>query len=267
MASIQELQAALLAHRHAVAQRDTALTVKEGVHGSETRVNWRDVVRVLEDAHVSVSSEGQFRSTKVRDALPLVDLALAALSESADNARDRLERSDISWSDHLLALLPGPFGSRARRVLTSYRKDKLELNELTRLLEQVKEQRQGIAEAIDLALDSHLLQTNEEYRALAQEASAHKVNLRATEEHLHGLDVPPHRSTLEQREMATIFYKAHKCIPELPEKRYNFEYIPEHLKPGLIRFQVMLEQTIAQLEARLMAMRNEHKERIYQESP
>jgi hypothetical protein len=250
MANIQELRTALIALRSQGGA--TALT-------TVNQINWRDVMRILDDVLISVSKEGQFRSAKVREALELIELALAVLAESVGEAERRLNSSHITWFDQILMYLPGASGDRARMVIAGYQRDTRGLELLTKLLNDVTEKGLAIAEAVDEAAETHLLDTNEAYQKLDAERQNYRINAVVVGQIVFMMSEGSDSAV----RLAVYSYRMYGCIPELPDKAHVTEQDRHVLSTGLERFKQDCKAKAQATITRMEAMRDAFKAEIY----
>lgn len=266
MATASQIRA-LLAQRSTVSV--TALTTTGDTfleRADEIQINWRDALRILDDALTSVSHEGQFRSSKVREALPLIEVALEALAESAGLAEQRLARSHVTWFDQLFCYLPGSAGDRARLVFSAYQRDTVELARLNELIHKVRKYREDIATAIDTALNETLLNESEDYRELRVTMDRDHAEAGRAESLLLPVSGYVTGSGIEA---AVDFYVSRELSPMLPEldpgkgPQYKFQHNKEALNAGLRQHATELRARANVAESRMRAMRNELKAKIY----
>ncbi|MDQ5951953.1 MAG: hypothetical protein QG626_80 [Patescibacteria group bacterium] len=263
MATAAQIRALLaqrsVAQEHAIVTADGAMLD----YVDEVQVNWRDALRILDDALMSVVHEGQFQSTKVREALSLIDTILEALAESAGLAERRLDRIHIAWFDRLLVYLPGVAGNRARLIFSAYQRDGAELVRLNGLIETVRGYRKEIAVAIDKAIDAHLLSESDKYQLLRTVADRYIAEKGRARELSASLDFAP---SGQQIEVAVDFYDERSIspkLPPLPMGAYKFQHNVEALRGGLSHYATEQDSCANVALAQMGAMRGQLKAKIY----
>ena len=219
-------------------------------------VNWRDVLRTLNDLLTSVSHEGMLFSPKVGKTLALAEMATAALSDSVSFAEARLERYDIGWFHRLLAAFPSGNGQRMRNIIVQMERDQRDVVELAEMLDKVTLKREEIGEALNRAMHDHLLANDEAYQRHAgardKAASEHKMTEKGW--HVHRADG------------AMVLYRQYGMTPELPSRLDGSSRVYQLLQIG---FAQHAEKSACEMEHHdscMRALRRQELEKVYQNS-
>lgn len=154
--------------------------------------NWAAVLTAIRDGIVRVKHEGDLSSATLRETIQLVALALKKLEkDDAYFRRQIADRPRLGLMAWFIALWPGAYGQRVRKVIAARRQADRQIKELAEVRDRLFEGRVELAEAVDRRLDGLLLRESEEYRnlrsRLPQDSSARSM-AKAILKDLHRLE-------------------------------------------------------------------------------
>ena len=239
------------------------------------QINWHAVLTAIRDAIVRVKHEGDLSSATLRETIQLIALALKKLeAEDAYYRRLLVDHPRIGLIAWFIALWPGIYGQRVRKVLEARRRAQRKIVELEEVRDNLFEGRIELASEVDRRLDGVLLRENDEYlemhRSLPQNAG-----IRAEAKVI--LDEFRHLDKLEQYVSSNeISATGRRMMKQIREKMPAYiEFAAEQSGREIEnqdrgRAEVCLRRLIAELDAKaepieraMEAMRDARKQELY----